>query len=495
MIRIVIVEDEMLVRLGLKACLESDPRFWVSGTFASAEEAVTYFETQSAEVLITDIRLAQMNGLELIRRLRPDHSGMVMILLTCYEDFSYAKLAVEYGANRYLLKQELDEAELPNMIWQMVSDYQTPLEPVVPVDSPSSWLQNNGGNVVAAGFNFRGRGDATNATGDDINLEMLSGIIRTVLEDYHQGASFIWRESRIIGLLHYDDTLSEGANFSRYATCFREITKSLEIYLDKLCFAGLSSPFSNVDELTNRVEQAFARCRLSFYGVESRMFSGQERTIESCPPLTFVRKDAYTHTWQRRTREDLEAFFTTCRNSMPPVEQVKETVMAFLHNMIAHGEQYFGLDRKRAYAPGVEPGYRIVIQFDSMTAMQGWMLQVIEQTIRDVQGQKDLTVKIREYLAAHYHEELLQADVAAAFHMSGPYFSQYFKENFGVNYIQYVNTLRIERAKLLLTTTRDSTESIAEKVGIPNVNYFFRLFKKMEGCTVKEFQRSHRNFN
>ena len=127
--------------------------------------------------------------------------------------------------------------------------------------------------------------------------------------------------------------------------------------------------------------------------------------------------------------------------------------------------------------------------------MQGWMLQVIEQTIRDVQGQKDLTVKIREYLAAHYHEELLQADVAAAFHMSGPYFSQYFKENFGVNYIQYVNTLRIERAKLLLTTTRDSTESIAEKVGIPNVNYFFRLFKKMEGCTVKEFQRSHRNFN
>ena len=178
---------------------------------------------------------------------------------------------------------------------------------------------------------------------------------------------------------------------------------------------------------------------------------------------------------------------------MPSVEQVMDTVMSFLHGMVSHGEQYFGLDRNRAYLPGLEPSYRVISKFDSLSALQRWLQQILERTLRDVQGQTDLKIKIREYLVSHYNQDLVQADVAAAFHMSGPYFSQYFKENFGVNYVHYVNTLRMDRAKLLLTTTHDSTESIAEQVGIPNVNYFFRLFKKMEGCTVKEYQRSHRN--
>lgn len=494
MIRIVIVEDEMLVRLGLKACLEADPRFWVSGTFASAEEAEAYFETQTAEVLITDIRLAQMTGLELIRRLRPDHPGMVMVLLTCYEDFSYAKLAVEYGANLYLLKQELDETKLPDQLWQLVQGVQTVQTPPPKTETPASWLQTCGdGGAVAAGFCFRGKNDASNATGEDINLEMLTGIIRTVLEDYRLGTAFIWRESQIIGLFHVDSNLSGDGNFRRYTACFGEITRSLEIYLDKLCFAGVSDVFHSADELNDRVEQAFERCRLSFYCSESRMFSGQERRTAKCPPLTFVRRDAFTDGWQKQTKSALETFFRQCEDTMPSVEQVMETVMSFLHGMIAHAELYFGLDRSRAYAPGMEPSYRIISKFDALSALRRWLEQILERTLQDVHGQTDLKTKIREYLASHYSQNLVQADVAAAFHMSGPYFSQYFKETFGVNYIHYVNTLRMERAKLLLTTTHDSTESIAEQVGIPNVSYFFRLFKKMEGCTVKEYQRSHRN--
>ena len=494
MIRIVIVEDEMLVRLGLKACLEADPRFWVSGTFASAEEAEAYFETQSAEVLITDIRLAQMTGLELIRRLRPNHPGMVMVLLTCYEDFSYAKMAVEYGANLYLLKQELDETKLPDQLWQLVQGAQTVQAPTPKMDTPASWMQTCGaGGAVVAGFCFRGKNDASNATGEDINLEMLTGIIRTVAEDYHLGTAFIWRESQIIGLFHAAPDLSDEANFRRCAACFGEITRSLEIYLDKLCFAGVSDIFRDGDELNSQVEQAFERCRLSFYSSESRIFSGREDRVRQCPPLVFVRRDAFTGSWQKQMQISMENFFQQCRESMPSVEQVMDTVMSFLHGMVSHGEQYFGLDRNRAYLPGLEPSYRVISKFDSLSALQRWLQQILERTLRDVQGQTDLKIKIREYLVSHYNQDLVQADVAAAFHMSGPYFSQYFKENFGVNYVHYVNTLRMERAKLLLTTTHDSTESIAEQVGIPNVNYFFRLFKKMEGCTVKEYQRSHRN--
>ena len=72
MIRVAIVEDEMLVRLGLRMCLESSPDIYVAGAFASAEEAETGQDKAPVDVLLTDIRLPGKSGLELMRRLRMD---------------------------------------------------------------------------------------------------------------------------------------------------------------------------------------------------------------------------------------------------------------------------------------------------------------------------------------------------------------------------------------------------------------------------------------
>lgn len=494
MMRVVIVEDETLVRLGLKSCLENDSRLWVAGAFATAEEAETYFEHQSADILITDIRMANMTGLELVRRLRPRHPDMVMIVLTCYADFSYAQKALEYGVDRYLLKHELDETALPDMLVELAGGVKNP----APVSAaplpltPQRWLEDRHGKTVTAWFCFRGREDAVNATWEDINMEMLSGIIDTVLRDYHLGSAFIWRESSVIALLDYDDSLTEQANLGKYRACFQNITKSLDIYLDKLCFAGLSNVFCGEEQLASSVSAAQLRCGLSFYASESCLFADDRRKPAPCPPLKLIREDVFSAAWLTRTKKQLEQFVQTCIQLQPPVDEVAEAVMRFLHAMTSLAERNYGLNAGQAYDPASEPSYRVISQFDSLAAMELWILKIIDQTIEAIRSQSDLTVRIREYLMEHYNEELLQADVAARFHMSGPYFSQYFKEAFGVNYVQYLNNLRIEQAKLLLVTTRSSTESIAEQVGIPNVNYFFRLFKKMEGCTVKEYRSQHR---
>ena len=112
MIRVAIVEDEMLVRLGLRMCLESSPDIYVAGAFASAEEAETGQDKAPVDVLLTDIRLPGNSGLELMRRLRKKYPQMLFVVLSCYDDFTYAQRAMEYGASRYILKHELDEKEL-----------------------------------------------------------------------------------------------------------------------------------------------------------------------------------------------------------------------------------------------------------------------------------------------------------------------------------------------------------------------------------------------
>ena len=122
MINVVIVEDETLVRLGLRACLEAYGNIVVSGAFATAEEAEEQIGKIPVDILLTDIRLPEKSGLDLMRGLKEKFPGILFVVLSCYEDFTYAKKAIEYGAVRYILKHELDEIELPAILSELMED-------------------------------------------------------------------------------------------------------------------------------------------------------------------------------------------------------------------------------------------------------------------------------------------------------------------------------------------------------------------------------------
>jgi len=126
MIDVVLVEDEMLVLLGMKMCIqESGQDMRVVATFSPAEDAMEYFDKHTADVLITDVRLTGISGLELIERVKPKHKHMMIIVLSCYADFSYARTAYELGVDKYVLKHELVENELAAMISDMFKDRKT----------------------------------------------------------------------------------------------------------------------------------------------------------------------------------------------------------------------------------------------------------------------------------------------------------------------------------------------------------------------------------
>ena len=107
----------MLVRIGMKMCItEYDSQLKVIEDFSSGEEALEYLKHNMADVLVTDIRLGGMTGLELISQLRAYNCEIVTIILSCYEDFSYAKEAISLGVSSYVLKHEIGEEELPKLI-------------------------------------------------------------------------------------------------------------------------------------------------------------------------------------------------------------------------------------------------------------------------------------------------------------------------------------------------------------------------------------------
>lgn len=103
--RILIIDDEERIRRGLSRLIASQPRWTVSALCPDADAALAYLSGHSVDVIITDIRMPGMSGLDLIQRLRAGSGGQVpIIILSGYADFQYAQRAIELGVAKYMTK-------------------------------------------------------------------------------------------------------------------------------------------------------------------------------------------------------------------------------------------------------------------------------------------------------------------------------------------------------------------------------------------------------
>ncbi|MFD0960935.1 helix-turn-helix domain-containing protein [Paenibacillus chungangensis] len=111
-------------------------------------------------------------------------------------------------------------------------------------------------------------------------------------------------------------------------------------------------------------------------------------------------------------------------------------------------------------------------------------IQALQQSNQAIAG-------MLEYIAEHLAEANLTA-IAERFNMNSNYVSQYFKKHQGVTYTDYINRLRIEKAKELLLNSNDKAADIGRSVGFNNANAFIRMFKKLEGVTPSEYRKDTR---
>ena len=102
--KIVIVDDEPKIRNGLSKLLSSRPGFEIIGVFENAMEALEQLSVSYADVIITDIKMPEINGLDLINRIREKDENTKIIILSGYSDFSFAQRAIELGVSRYMTK-------------------------------------------------------------------------------------------------------------------------------------------------------------------------------------------------------------------------------------------------------------------------------------------------------------------------------------------------------------------------------------------------------
>ena len=112
----------------------------------------------------------------------------------------------------------------------------------------------------------------------------------------------------------------------------------------------------------------------------------------------------------------------------------------------------------------------------------------------DIAGATGMQRELLAYIQEHYTEKVTLAMLAQEFHLSEKYISWYFKEHFHISFIQYVQHLRMTKAKDLLLTTEQSVTEIAFCCGYPSVNYFIRSFKEEHGATPLQYRKQSKVF-
>ncbi len=116
MYKLFLVEDEVIIRKGLKRLIEEViGGFQIIGEADNGKEALESLKGHMPDLLITDIRMSEMNGIEMIRRIRDQYSDMEIVIISGYADFEYAKQAIKFGVRDYLLKP-VDRVELTQVL-------------------------------------------------------------------------------------------------------------------------------------------------------------------------------------------------------------------------------------------------------------------------------------------------------------------------------------------------------------------------------------------
>ena len=113
MYKVLIVDDEVLVRVGLKTTIDWEANgFTVVAEASNGEQAYEQYIKFSPDVIITDIRMPKKDGLWLAEKVREDNPHIKILVLTCYDDFAYARKALKFGVSDYILKSEVEDEEL-----------------------------------------------------------------------------------------------------------------------------------------------------------------------------------------------------------------------------------------------------------------------------------------------------------------------------------------------------------------------------------------------
>ncbi len=522
--KVFLVEDEIVTREGIRDSVD-----WASaglrwcGEAPDGELALSMIEAEAPDILITDIKMPFMDGLELSRIVRRRLPQTRIVILSGHDEFRYAQEAIQLGVTDYLLKpvsaQELLDAllrirtqiEEERRQQEELRHLQDQLKENANVLRQRFLLELVTGQLTAleaidaaraVQIDLVARGYLAVSVRCDVTVEM-THLAR--LETYHRVRQCVadllaGRSDVLLFTKDVEETglLLTGESSDSLQRTAQQLADRITLLLQperSLALAiGIGRPVERVGAISQSFLDACDAARTQI----RKLAPG--RSGIPCPPRQLLALDPTAVLTFLRTGElqGLDAFLTAHLSVATSDASEPRAVVDFLATdllvAIANFIQELGgvIDDVIPPRAQLEP---ILAGIDSVGGLRAFMRQFLTQALLDRDRYTNRTKAIIEhakrYVAAHLEsDELSLHAAAAAVGWSPSHLSAVFSRETGMTFVEYMTGQRIDRAMTLLRTTTLSTGEIAHRVGYPNPRYFFAVFKKATGQSPGEYRQN-----
>ena len=526
MFRILIADDEGIMRESIKNTIEAN--FGSETEIVTAKtgrEVVEQAESFRPDIAFVDIQMPGLSGIQAISEIKKFNSSIVFVIITAYDNFSYAKESIDLGVMEYILKpvnkQKIIDVcirakKKTEELRKKRSDdlkVKEKLEIVIPMLETAfinNLLQESGsernlnylnilditeknGYVIVFEYadDFRD-GSMTNAVGSNVKMNNYYKHFRETLVGYFECVTGPIMGNRIIC---YVPSAAETVSYesrTEIISRIRTFIHKMEDELDMKFRAGIGG-VKNVDSIYDSYTEAL-RCLVNSdkHIVHVMDLSASENKGNQMADMHDLENRYLSKAMKGDTESAVAVLETMCgkKGKTEDISAKRVYVLEFILSL-----------EKKAYEDGLvnydakkhESYIKNALSIESCGDLKKWAESVTVDICSEIKSSRNskghsVVGKAEDYIKEHYADDLSLDDIARQVDISPYYFSKLFKQETGDTFIEYLTRIRINKAREYLADDKLNIKEICAMCGYTDPNYFSRIFKKYEGVTPSEFR-------
>lgn len=525
LIKLLIVDDEYIVIESVKFIIENHVKdVEVVGTANTGREAIEKALYLKPDVIFMDIRMPGINGIDAIRQIKNSINEVFFVIVTAYEYFNYAKEAVNLGVYEYLLKpiNKNKVIETLNNIQEIIISRRQAVQremllkekinkilPLMEGQFIYSQLFNGKsindidfyedifglsiryGYVMMAIVEEYDRTEREENLKDSLAKQKLYELFSYELKDLSQCLIGPPLLDRVVAYIPVEISMDEYEIRNKSIDIATKIGERINHKVNISFKIGIGRSYS-IEHFSKSCNEAYMAGSVSY---DERVIHFEDIAFSQARDVSYPVNKEKILTYKMIIGDDSgalevfeEIFWWLSENYKDDLDKIKSNLIELLivvKRGVAVEIKENDIFEKNFLMEMIKTKNAMELRSSYLNYLKNFIVNLAEFRQRELSG---LISKAIKYINENYHENISLDDVAKEMNMSYHYFSKFFKESVGKNFVDYLTELRIEKSKNMLKDLGISIKEICNEIGYCDPNYFSKIFKKATGMTPTEYR-------
>lgn len=525
MYQVLIVDDEPIVKIALRSMIDwNELGFHICAAASNGEEALEMACRHQPDLIICDLKMPIMDGLELIREVQARNMNCEFLVISNYEDFNYVRTALVLGASDYILKVSISPEELTSQLEKIrkkldqkaekkPSGFHSRDEALTHQDQHAAWREFFTQKNYPLNTLIRITGLDTDRLGPMAlcqisfdwytqkmetlpSADLIRNTLKNALEQFDRRRIILFSSGNTLLVLPESELQLHQNTIAGLAA---RIAQLFQYYMSLSPAILYRSGIPDLSEARNVYHNFQELLELSFYGPLTQVDAAELSVSSVVPDVSYKDlaaeilsvTDGTLEYSSHRMKEILDACH---QNKVMPSKVIQYCVRLI-------GElEYHVPDISSASHDQIADSAEIMRNAISQQELMKNLMDALQAIFAPdplrgtpVHSCSPEVIQAISYIQSNYSRKISLASVAEHVGLSSGYLCRIFKEEMGVSINAYINNLRMTKAGELLKDKNSYIKEVAVSVGFEDQLYFSRLFKRYYGATPSEYRSSGRS--